>query len=1084
MYYQIKLLTLLFFLFSATFSYAQFEKQILLQANSAGTENSEAYRSITFLDADQDGDQDIVGESILNPVFNPININFNSLLEDNTQGWNNLQQSPQANTSIALTDIQAKATEVTLTLETDWNGAGQNGYDDDRKNFYPRAVTRSYYFTSGTEEITISGLNVDQTYKFSFYGSTLFEGERSAVYRIGSQQVELNASFNTNSIVTINNVTPSPEGVVTIEVAKKAGSDFAFLGALVIELNRQQPQQYKLLTNNGQTPFAAGLVIDEAANWSFGKVADLNKDSYPDILAYDTEDQQLLWYENQDGRSFSRKAVSSGGISYISENQVFILDIDQDDALDILVKEGNQLYWYKQTDGAFAERALWAEGGNTDLSDAPVVRGDIDGDNLPDIVWQNNQQLYFLTSQVAYSQVDSIKVVGLDSPIALSVTDMNGDEEADLVITEEYNWTGSYRIGYLANSESGLVNTPVFLTITEPNWLNLRPRRLLADDVDQDGDLDFYIYLTPEAGSGIIPAQTGWLENKSNWQSAQYHALSNGEAQWTDIDLDGDQDLISSADNSTGIDWAENAKSAWDSTVYQSVNRPVLDKITRVVPERTNDALTGLAVQSTNYLAEVALQQGNILSPQIQTKLSTATASFTRADINADGITELLVTDLNAEGFTVVRWKNSVSGLIRELTTHRGMPNSNGIFVSENGLLFAPINEAGDQYGWWKLTDDRFVRRGTIVGKVTQLVDINADDATDVLTDSGWYRNMSNTQFVRNTTARGSYAIDMDGDGDIDIVEAPEIGNKTWYVNDGNENFTSKILDIGSEKVLTFADLDNDSIADVIQSSASGLTWRMHTDGNGTFGASISIDDFAASQIKALDTDADGDIDLIAHNQEMVIKYKNTFQGQENTDPEVQQAIEDQITKTDTIYQFKIPDSAFKDDDIGDILTYSAQLNSEDILPTWLTFATTSRTFSGTPALSDTGTVTIQIQVADSEGATATQSFDLSVLVGDTTTIPGDGGEEPSNPVTGIGGEPNLELVLYPNPVERGQVIILKNLPVYKFTEGHIYSTQGKELLKIQKGESRINSSSLTPGVYLLELRGGQYIYRRRIIVK
>ncbi len=1082
MYYQIKRLTLLFFLLNATFSYAQFEKQTLLQADSAEVVNSENYRSIAFLDADQDGDEDIVGEVVSSPAFTPININFNSLLEDNAQGWNNLQQSPQANTSIALIDAQAEATGVTLTLKTNWNGAGQRGYDDDRRGFYPRAVTRSYYFTNGTEEITISGLDPSQTYKFSFYGSSFFEGERSAVYRIGSQQAELNASFNTNSIVTISNVTPSSAGVVTLEVAKKAGSDFAFLGAMVIELNRLEPQQYKLLTNNGRTPFAPGLVIDEAANWSFGKVADLNQDNYPDIVAYDTEEQQLLWYENQDGVSFSRKAVSSGDISYISEDQVFILDIDQDNAPDILIKEGNQLYWYKQTNDAFAERALWAEGGKTDLADAPVVRGDIDGDNIPDIVWHNNQQLYFLTSQDAYSLNDSTKVVGVDSPIALSVTDMNGDEKADIVITEEYNWTGSYRIGYLANSEGGLVGTPVFLPINEPNWLNLRPHRLLADDIDQDGDLDFYIYLTPEAG-GIFPAQTGWLENQGNWQSTQYHALSNAEAQWTDIDQDGDQDLISNADNSTGIDWLENAKSAWDSTVYQSVNRPVLDKIIHVVAERTNDALTGLAVQSTHYVAEVTLQQGNILPPQIQTKLNTATASFTQADINADGIAELFVTDVNAEGFTVVRWKNSASGLIQEFATHRGTPNSNSIFALESGLLFAPINEAGDRYGWWKLTTGRFVRVGTIEGKVTQLVDINADGTIDVLTDSGWYRNVSNTQLVQNTTAKGNYATDMDGDGDVDIVEAPEAGIKTWYVNNGNGSFTSKTFDIGSEKVLAFADLNNDDVADVIQSSTNGLIWRTHTDGNGTFGASIIIDNFAASHIKALDMDADGDIDLIAHNQKVIIKYRNTLQRQENTEPKVQQAIEDQVTKTDTIYQFMIPDSAFKDDDTGDVLTYSAQLSNEDVLPTWLTFTSASRTFAGTPALSDTGTVTIQIQVADLEGATATQEFDLLVVVGDSTKL-GDGGEEPPNPITGIIDEPNSALILYPNPVEQGQAIIIKNLPVYGFTEGRLYSTQGKELMNIKRGSRQIDSSSLTSGVYLLELRGGQHIYRRRIIVK
>lgn len=1086
MHHKIIGLILLLFLLKGTFSYAQFNKQLLVQADGTTASDSRAYRSVAQLDADQDGDLDILGEVVTDPSFVPININFNSSSEDNAQGWNNLQQLPQINASQALINIQGKATEVALTLNTTWNGSGQKGYDDDRRDFYPRSVTRSYYFTNGTEEITITGLDPAQRYKFSFYGSTFGTNSmvnRSTIYHIGSQQVKLNASYNTTNIVTINNVKPGSGGVVTLKVAREAGADYAFLGAMVIALNRLQPQQYQLLENDGRSPFNAGIVVDEAANWSFGKTVDINEDSYPDIIAYDTEEQQLLWYENQTGASFIRKTVSRSGISYISKNQVFALDINQDDALDILVREDNQLYWYQQTDGAFAERALWTESGVSNTVETPVVRGDIDGDNLSDIIWQNSQQLYLLTSQSAYSLADSIQITEMVSPKALVVTDMNGDEKADLVITEGYHWTGSYRIGYLANREDGLANVPVYLNITDADWLNLRPDRLLADDVDQDGDLDLYVDLVPESCSEITPAQTGWLENKGGWQSAQYHPLSLDEVQWADIDQDGDQDLISQTNELTGINWVENAGNAWDSTAYQSITRTIIDKITDVAPKRNGEVLVGLTIQSTNYVADVALQQGNISPPRIQANLQAAGASFAQADINADGVAELFVADMNPEGFGVVRWQNSVSGSIQELVTHRGQPSTSRIFVSADGLLLAPVNQTGNQYGWWKISDGRFERLGTIAGRVTQLADLNGDGTVDILTDTGWYANTTNDQLTLLTTAKGSYATDMDGDGDTDVIEVPETGNSVWYVNQGNGNFTSRTLNLGSEKVLAFATLDSDSIADVIQSSASGLLWRAHTDGNGTFGPGTMIDDFIASQIKALDTDADGDTDLIAYNQTNVVQYKNMLQRQENNAPEVQQAIKDQITKSDTIYQFQVPDNAFKDTDTGDVLTFSAQLSNENSLPAWLTFAVSSRTFSGTPALSDTGTVTIQIQVADSEGATAIQDFNLSVLLGDSTKL-GDGGEEPQNPITSVGDEVTSEFVLYPNPVERGQAIIITMPANHTFTEGNLYSAQGQRILKLKKGSLQIDSALLAPGVYLLELRSGQQIYRRRIIVQ
>ena len=1080
MYQCIKQLILLFFLLNSSFSYAQFVGQTLLEAKERGESNS--FRLVATLDADRDNDQDVVGEILPEAEFLPIQVNFNALQEDNARNWNNLQQTPTANVSVALTNLQEKSSGATLTLKTDWDGDGQNGYDEDQLGFYPRAVTRSYYFTSGTEELTISGLAVDQTYKFSFYASSLFEGNRTATYRIGNQQVELNAALNTTDVVIIDKVQPNENGEVTVEIAKKAGAEFGFLGALVIELDQQQPRRYQLLVNNGQTPFTTGLTIDEAANWAFGKAVDLDQDSFPDLVTYDTEDQQLLWYKNQNGTSFAKQIIDDNS-TYISENQILILDINQDEVLDVLVKEDDDLFWYQQLDdGTFADRALWMERGASDLTNTSAVSGDIDGDNLPDMVWQGDQQLFLLTSRSAYSSERAIQAVDITKPIALAVADMNGDSRADLVITEGYNWMGNYRIGYLENSNDGLTNTPQFLNIAGLDYLNLRPSRLLSDDVDGDGDQDFYVSLTSEACSEIVPEQTGWIENKGDWQTAQYHALSNVTAQLVDIDQDGDQDLIDSSGNSPGINWIENAGTAWDSLAYQSVDQTTINQIVAVAPEQENRLMVGLTVQSAQNITQIAIRHGNVLSPNTLVKLNSGKASFTQADVDGDGVSELVVVDQNGSGSTEVRWQNSSNGSVGELVIHRGAPGANRIFVSD-GLLFAPINEAGNRYGWWRWTDNNFVRSGTIDGTVTQLADLNTDGALDVLTDKAWYRNISNTEFERNTSAQGNYAADLDGDGDIEIINTPAEGNRTGYLNQGNGNFTSQPLNVGIASVLVLADLDNDGDADIIQSSGGGLVWRENTDDSGTFGEEIAIDDFAADRVIATDTDGDGDVDLIAYNQQTIMRYKNTLQSPENTAPEVQTAIEDQNTDADTTYQFQIPANAFKDNDIGDLLTYSARLDNENTLPTWLTFTSSSRMFAGIPAVSDTGTLAIQIQVTDSEGATASQGFNLVVVAQDTTTNPGDG--EPPNPVTSLGDELDSELVLYPNPLERGQLITIKNLPLQKLIDIQMYSPQGKALgVKFQQDSLQIESSQLTPGVYLLELKTAQQIYRRRVIVK
>ncbi len=79
----------------------------------------------------------------------------------------------------------------------------------------------------------------------------------------------------------------------------------------------------------------------------------------------------------------------------------------------------------------------------------------------------------------------------------------------------------------------------------------------------------------------------------------------------------------------------------------------------------------------------------------------------------------------------------------------------------------------------------------------------------------------------------------------------------------------------------------------------------------------------------------------------------------------------------DTPFIFVVPQDTFKDDDVGDTLTYSATG-----LPTWLSFNPQTRTFSGSPLNGDvdpTGT-TITVKATDSTSRFASTTFVLTVL--------------------------------------------------------------------------------------------------------
>ena len=68
-------------------------------------------------------------------------------------------------------------------------------------------------------------------------------------------------------------------------------------------------------------------------------------------------------------------------------------------------------------------------------------------------------------------------------------------------------------------------------------------------------------------------------------------------------------------------------------------------------------------------------------------------------------------------------------------------------------------------------------------------------------------------------------------------------------------------------------------------------------------------------------------------------------------------------------FSLTIPATAFSDVDGVDQLTATATLSNGNPLPAWLTFHTNTRTFSGTPANGDVGTLTIRLTVTDLAGA-------------------------------------------------------------------------------------------------------------------
>jgi len=162
--------------------------------------------------------------------------------------------------------------------------------------------------------------------------------------------------------------------------------------------------------------------------------------------------------------------------------------------------------------------------------------------------------------------------------------------------------------------------------------------------------------------------------------------------------------------------------------------------------------------------------------------------------------------------------------------------------------------------------------------------DINGDGFYDILLASfvddkiAWYQNdgignfFSPSNGVISTNADGAssvYAIDLDGDGDNDVLSASRNDNKiAWYRNDGQGTFTEITITTNLDFVydLYAIDIDGDGDNDVLSASlGDGLVAWYANDGQGNFGSAdpISTSNSNVRSVYSIDIDGDGDNDVI-----------------------------------------------------------------------------------------------------------------------------------------------------------------------------------------------------------------------------
>jgi fibronectin type 3 domain-containing protein len=372
---------------------------------------------------------------------------------------------------------------------------------------------------------------------------------------LGSEALSQQFIFNKNII------TNSADGVFAVFAIDVDGDgDQDVLSA---NWNGDTVAWYENIDGNGS--FGMMQVIDISADGAHSVYSiDIDGDGDNDILSASIYDDTVAWYENKDGQGdFGAKQVitnnADGAVS------VFAIDIDGDGDQDVLSAStgDDTVAWYKNLDGegSFGTKQIIYNSTNGSGSYS-VYAADLDGDDDSDVVIANNNRdliIWFENSDGQGNfEIKQVVDENAEGAYSIIVVDLDGDQDLDILSSSIDNNTVAWYENMDAEGDFGA--RQVINNSAEGVY------SVDASDIDLDGDLDII-------NSNAREDHISWYENLDglgNFGSEKiitFSAEGNRSVYSTDLDGDGDLDIISANQSGNDISWYENKYIANDSLI-------------------------------------------------------------------------------------------------------------------------------------------------------------------------------------------------------------------------------------------------------------------------------------------------------------------------------------------------------------------------------------------------------------------------------------------------------------------------------------------------------------------------------------
>lgn len=546
---------------------------------------------------------------------------------------------------------------------------------------------------------------------------------------------------------------------------------------IIATSNTDEYEEIAWWKNDGTGNFSKYIVENSWVGAMAITAAKINNDDFMDIIATASGGEHLAWWENNgDGTSWTKTVLDT---TITSPESVIISNIDNTDGLDIIVAGAgtNEIVWFKNDGsgtGTFSSKNIIA---SSFTSANSVYAADIDDDGDIDIV---------------------ASARGLDT--------ITWFENDDITIPGSGNGTS-----WIPHEIDTAISWPYSVTVA---------------DIDKDNDLDIIAGASDGSDINSIHEIT-WFENDGsptddpstdNWTS---HVLvtnfpgSESDMNVYDIDGDGDIDIYACSNTDGTIAWWENPvtgiNTSWTehyiaSSFYSSQSIQAADF--------NSDGAIDFAAAANNPSNKIYWWDMNLAGweKQIVNDNFTNASSVYSSDLDDDGDYDLIAASPDKN--EIAWWENDGLGkIVYKHTISDNFMDAQAIYScdidndNDMDIVSAGGDNSDGEFALWINNGDLTFTKVSLAtnlkgGNTVYAADIDGDNDLDIIGAAFfehnlyWWRNNGNGNFgttnIINTTSFSNpssiFAVDIDGDENIDIICAAYIGNEVaWWENDGSE---------------------------------------------------------------------------------------------------------------------------------------------------------------------------------------------------------------------------------------------------------------------------------------------------------